>query len=446
MLKSRHRVVTQYRRLCQDVNKDLTAANVRQIILYVTDGLCEVNRLVDVERGELLSKETICRMTEYVVEKARKKLLLRWGDDMEQETEAYLLNERKAFEAWTQGFAAIPCVAGPNTTQSLQEMKTEALQQKNPVASFRVLVTRKLGEDLRGIHLFEWDGTPRKDLDAIIFAICHYEPTKKGMSTAKKALIGVGSAVALGTAAGLGVYGYRKSKAVDPNKPPLQKVVTKPPQGAIAQFWDFVLGKDPNNITTIKDFKEFLTYNFDEINNIVNFKPDKTRRSSSEFLARYGKKNFLMKNILNDLSEVLEKHKKKVCLEPKGLNPEEGTQAFLEWFRPESQGVINTPEDMEHFFNKEEQNIIREIQKHYTKETFKRKFQDKKNCEKSLRKFVERFGAHEIGDFPQQSFPEYCAKFHDKFGKYAQTGVVNSIQLAGRKVTHPFGTSHSKTY
>ena len=209
MVNQKEEVLLQFRQMCQDADVDMNASGVRKILLFLTDGRCPASTFMAVNTGELLDKATVCRLASTSVMTGRMHNVGMFSGPMETQVAAKQKNEV---------FGSLKCVAGPRLQGDMQAWQEEFEKTKNPVQHFRKRLAETLGPSLCGIHLFKWNGTPRSSMREIAFAVCHYEPTRKGMRKAVKVALGTVGAVGAVAVVGGGVVYYKRRQ--DASKSP----------------------------------------------------------------------------------------------------------------------------------------------------------------------------------------------------------------------------------
>ena len=224
MVNKKQHLLKQLRQICQDVDMEMNADNIRQILLHVTDGRCPASMLMNVDTGELLDKATVCQRGASFMEGEKLQNVGVFSRSMETQVARKMENEV---------FGSMKCVAGPRLQGDMQAWQDEFQKTASPVQHFRKRLAETLGPSLCGIHLFKWNGTPRWSMREIALAVCHYEPTKKGMRKAARVALGTVGAVALVGGAGvLGVrYGRRQDGSTKSRSPqtPSPRPPSQPP-------------------------------------------------------------------------------------------------------------------------------------------------------------------------------------------------------------------------
>jgi len=228
---------------------------------------------------------------------------------------------------------------------TLKLFKDQSQNAKSPVAMFRKLVANELGGQLRGIHVFHWDGTPRSSPQDIISALCHYAPTQSGMNRAEKAL-------GLAVAGAVGVGGYyalkqRPQAANPPVKPqdfrllPIRKQAQIPTQTKAQKwFWE----QDDDEIRTPDQFRDFLLRHRKPIVEKIGVKT----MTHDEFMSLYKQpRNFYqIESLLEDILISKRKHLHKA------LTREIGTAVFIEVFQDDTCNTILNHQTFKTFMQK----------------------------------------------------------------------------------------------
>lgn len=216
------RPMKEIRQMCQDTNVDLNVSGIRKLVLHVTDGLCPASAFMNVNTGELFDKATVCRVASSLVMTGGMHNVGPSSKSMEAQVARKIKNEV---------FWPLECVASLSLQLMMWQWERALKKSTSPVPRFRKRLSETLGPSLRGIHLFKWDGTPRASMRDIDLAVCHYAPSKKGMSVALKALLGT-----VGTAALVGGGGVLARKLSTHFSPTVANEYKLPPGAKIVRM------------------------------------------------------------------------------------------------------------------------------------------------------------------------------------------------------------------
>ena len=175
----------EFARLCaSQPASEITLANIRAIVLYQTQGLCAVHKLMDADTGTVLGVKAVCSATASDV-RSRRFFSKNWRASMDQHVEKLMAQEHTTLPS--------KCMLTP-----LQILTLKSFGHKS-LAIFRLAILESTSPpfDVRAIHFFRWDGTCRSSPEEIKKAMARYSSTKKGMATAWKVVLGVAVAAAV---------------------------------------------------------------------------------------------------------------------------------------------------------------------------------------------------------------------------------------------------------
>lgn len=174
----------EFVRLCaMQPATDMTLANIRKIVLYQSQGLCPVHKLVDVNDGSMRNAKSVCAATAEDV-KSRRHFWRSWRTSMDQHVHKLMMREQTA-------------LSKQRMLTALQMSRLEALIAKHHghqnLAAFRLAILESASPafSVRAIHFFRWDGNCRSSPEEIQKAMMRYASTKQGMSLAWKVALGV---------------------------------------------------------------------------------------------------------------------------------------------------------------------------------------------------------------------------------------------------------------
>lgn len=176
----------EFARLCaSSPASEVTLANIRAIVLYQTQGLCPVHKLMDADNGTVLGVKAVCSATASDV-KSRRSFWRNWRASMDQHVEKLMAQEHTT-------------LPGKGMLSPLQMSTLDALITSKSLAMFRLAILESTSPpfDVRAIHFFRWDGTCRSSPEEIKKAMARYASTKKGMATAWKVVFGVAVAASV---------------------------------------------------------------------------------------------------------------------------------------------------------------------------------------------------------------------------------------------------------
>lgn len=134
--------------------------DVRKSVMYATDGLCDVHLLIDRHTGELLNAAQVCEKTRSLSK------VPKWGQDEDEFAMQMTLGEKNSKRE-------MPCLLSSLQVQMLESRATLSCQE------FRTWLISSPSFNVKAVHMFHWDGTPRPNVAAIKWAMCHY-PSQKG--------------------------------------------------------------------------------------------------------------------------------------------------------------------------------------------------------------------------------------------------------------------------
>ena len=175
----------EFARLCASQSaSEVTLANIRAIVLYQTQGLCSVHKLMDADTGTVLGVKAVCSATASDV-RSRRFFSKNWRASMDQHVEKLMAQEHTTLPG--------KCMLNP-----LQMLTLKSFSHKS-LATFRLAILESTSPpfDVRAIHFFRWDGTCRSSPEEIKKAMARYSSTKKGMATAWKVVLGVAVAASV---------------------------------------------------------------------------------------------------------------------------------------------------------------------------------------------------------------------------------------------------------
>lgn len=174
----------EFVRLCaMQPATDMTLANIRKIVLYQTQGLCPVHKLIDVNDGSMRNAKSVCAATAEDV-KSRRQFWRSWRTSMDQHVHKLMMREQTA-------------LSKQRMLTALQMSRLEALiaahHSHQNLAAFRLAILESASPafSVRAIHFFRWDGNCRSSPEEIQRAMMRYASTKQGMSLAWKVALGV---------------------------------------------------------------------------------------------------------------------------------------------------------------------------------------------------------------------------------------------------------------
>ena len=174
---TKDRYVQQMETLCtfSPNQGSLNVKDVRKIVLYLTQGLAPFHLLADPKTGQLLSATQVCAQATKTI---RKNTNTKFADIEEY---VRVMMAAKSFVK-----AELPSVLPVELQRKIQAM---AQDTPDDVAAFRAQLVKKR-VDVRGVHLFNFDGSPRCSISEIRWAICHF-PVSKGKLIQTLGLIAV---------------------------------------------------------------------------------------------------------------------------------------------------------------------------------------------------------------------------------------------------------------
>jgi hypothetical protein len=174
----------EFARLCaMEPTTDLTLANIRKIVLYQTQGLCPVYKLIDVNNGSVRNTKSVCAATADDV-KGRWQFWRSWRTSMDQHVAKLMMQDQTAHSKKRmltplQMYRLEVLIAAHHSHKNLAAFRLAILESASPAFS------------VRAIHFFRWDGTCRASPEEIQTAMVRYASTKQGMSLAWKVALGV---------------------------------------------------------------------------------------------------------------------------------------------------------------------------------------------------------------------------------------------------------------
>lgn len=152
--------------------RESNVQEIRKTVMYATDGLCDVALLIDPDSGELLSTVHVCEKTRTFSKRVK------WGEDEDDFVVRMTLGEKKF-----KGELELPCLLSDTQVQMLEDKATLPCQQ------FRSWIVSSPYFNVKAVHIFNWDGTPRPTVTAIKWALCRYPSQKKKMHKVLKIIL-----------------------------------------------------------------------------------------------------------------------------------------------------------------------------------------------------------------------------------------------------------------
>lgn len=184
----------EFRTICRSLGEsnEVTVTQARKILIGKTIGQCPATVLVDSQTGTIKTLKQLCEdpridsiLSKYITWPV-------WMRDvnmlMKREEELKLMDPN----------ASLPCLL-------LDMVKNEVRQyaahfaSMNECPKFRAFLMHSTKIDVRAIHFFHWDGSPRKTTADIVWALCHYSSTDV-RQIIKSLALGAGAVVAVGAA------------------------------------------------------------------------------------------------------------------------------------------------------------------------------------------------------------------------------------------------------
>lgn len=171
--KNRH--VSEMERICSFApdQDGLNINDVRKILLYLSNGLAPYKVFADPQTGQLLNVSQVCANG---LKSVKKNTNTKFSD-----IEEYV-GTMMAAKPFVK--AELPCILPKELRLEIEAMVQES---QDDVARFRAKMLKQ-GVDLRGIHLFNFDGSPRCSSSEIRWAVCHFPVSTGKMKKTMKIL------------------------------------------------------------------------------------------------------------------------------------------------------------------------------------------------------------------------------------------------------------------
>lgn len=193
MFKRSDHYLQKFQSLCGDTDCTMQINDLRQIILFRSNGLCPGRLLFSVDDGSLLSCRKLCNEATYGCVK-RKNLL-----DSQISLETFI---EKSRQHEIQRMSSLRSLKDCAITESQRVLLKDLLlsHDGNDCKTFRKRLSESKQLDIVAIHVCRWDGSPRKSVAEIVDAICIYPSSPQRMNLVLKVVLGTIGVIVAGAA------------------------------------------------------------------------------------------------------------------------------------------------------------------------------------------------------------------------------------------------------